>query len=271
VSGLERELRASLAPVVAGGRARCRDDLSQTVGESGLRTARPIAVAIAAVALLARALSPSSRAASCPDGDPRLAGIGGARIVRVDELPPFRSARLRRARPADEFRRRADGGLGSPLPSPPRDAGLPDEVRLAPRASVSLHLARRRRRAPLSHAVPGRVGEPGASEEARGRRTAFDRFEVDGDPAVWLEGGPHAVLFVAPDGRSATTRLARRQHPLVDRDGVTMRVEGRSVREAPSSSSGLRAAVGATSLVRGIEPTRWVGTPFGGSDHLNEG
>ena len=60
-----------------------------------------------------------------------------------------------------------------------------------------------------------------------GQGTVVDRFELDGDPAVWLEGGPHAVLFVAPDGtiRDDQGWLAGNTL-LVDRNGTTVRVEG---------------------------------------------
>jgi hypothetical protein len=76
------------------------------------------------------------------------------------------------------------------------------------------------------------VGDPALLKKLVGRTTAVDRFEVDGDPAVWLEGGPHAVLFVAPDGtiRDDQGWLAGNTL-LVDRDGVTMRVEGQLGRE----------------------------------------
>ena len=44
---------------------------------------------------------------------------------------------------------------------------------------------------------------------------------------MWLEGGPHVVYFVAPDGsvRDDQGWLAGNTL-LVDRDGVTVRVEG---------------------------------------------
>jgi hypothetical protein len=74
---------------------------------------------------------------------------------------------------------------------------------------------------------PGDVGDPGLLKKLAGQETIVDRFELDGNPAVWLEGGPHVVLFVAPDG------LIREDHGwlagntlLVDRNGTTIRVEG---------------------------------------------
>ena len=74
---------------------------------------------------------------------------------------------------------------------------------------------------------PGRAGDPALLKKLAGGATRIDRFAIDGDTAVWLEGGPHVVLFVAPDG------LIREDHGwlagntlLVDRDGTTIRVEG---------------------------------------------
>ena len=72
-----------------------------------------------------------------------------------------------------------------------------------------------------------RVDDPALLKKLAGEATRIDRFAIDGDTAVWLEGGPHVVLFVAPDG------LIRDDHGwlagntlLVDRDGTTVRVEG---------------------------------------------
>jgi hypothetical protein len=79
---------------------------------------------------------------------------------------------------------------------------------------------------------PGRVGDPALLKKLAGRATRVDRFDVDNDPAVWLEGGPHAVLFVAPDGTIHDDQgwLAGNTL-LVDRDGVTIRVEGELSRD----------------------------------------
>jgi hypothetical protein len=74
---------------------------------------------------------------------------------------------------------------------------------------------------------PGRVGDPALLKKLAGQGTVVRRLEVDGDGAVWLEGGPHAVFFVAPDGtiRDDQGWLAGNTL-LVDREGVTLRVEG---------------------------------------------
>src|SRR6188472_1094710 len=232
VNGLERELAAlsdavewpdvpDLAPVVAGrlGEAPRRPGLAR----------RPLAIAVAVVlaAVLAVLAVPPARTAILD-----WLGIGGARIVRVDELPP-----LPARRDFDVLGHRtssvaAQAGAGFPLAEPPRDEPAPDEVRLAPGLRVSYIWRDGDHVRLLITQFPGRVGDPALLKKLVGRTTAVDRFEVDGDPAVWLEGGPHAVLFVAPDGtiRDDQGWLAGNTL-LVDRDGVTIRVEGQLERE----------------------------------------
>ena len=154
-------------------------------------------------------------------------GIGGARIVRVDELPPLplhQDLELL-GRPATLAEARAQAGFR--FADPPRDEPRPDEVRLAPGLRVS-YLWRDGAGARLIVTeFPGRVGDPALLKKLAGDATRIDRFAIDGDTAVWLEGGPHVVLFVAPDG------LIRDDHGwlagntlLVDRGGTTVRVEG---------------------------------------------
>jgi hypothetical protein len=57
--------------------------------------------------------------------------------------------------------------------------------------------------------------------------TRVERLTVDGFPAVWLEGGPHEVLFRGPDGEilADTVRLAGNTL-LVQRGRLLVRLEG---------------------------------------------
>jgi hypothetical protein len=105
-------------------------------------------------------------------------------------------------------------------------------VRLSPGLRVSYVWRRGDDVRLLVTQFPGRIGDPALLKKLAGQGTVVDRFEVDGDAAVWLEGGPHAVLFVAPDGtiRDDQGWLAGNTL-LVDRDGVTVRVEGELERE----------------------------------------
>ena len=80
---------------------------------------------------------------------------------------------------------------------------------------------------------PGRsADEPGLVKKLIGSGSSVDQFEVDGDAAVWIEGGPHVVLLAAPDGtiREENGWLAGNTL-LLDRDGVTTRVEGALTRD----------------------------------------
>ncbi|HWO81245.1 hypothetical protein [Gaiella sp.] len=232
MSGLERELRALSAVVDWPAEPDVATTVADRLGERPPARPRRLRVAIVAVALLAALLAvlavPPARTAILD-----WLGIGGARIVRVDELPP-----LPARRDFDVLGQRtssvaAQTGAGFPLAEPPRDEPAPDEVRLAPGLRVSYIWRDGDDVRLLITQFPGRVGDPALLKKLVGRTTAVDRFEVDGDPAVWLEGGPHAVLFVAPDGtiRDDQGWLAGNTL-LVDRDGVTIRVEGQLEREA---------------------------------------
>jgi hypothetical protein len=227
VNEFERELAAlsnavewpdtpDLAPFVAG-------RLGETPRRPGLAR-RPLASAVAVVlaAVLAVLAVPPARTAILD-----WLGIGGARIVRVDELPPLPVHQDLEVlgRPATLAEARALAGF--PFADPPRDEPEPDEVRLAPGLRVSYLWRDGADARVIVTQFPGRVGDPALLKKLAGDATRIDRFTVDGDTAVWLEGGPHVVLFVAPDG------LIRDDHGwlagntlLVDRDGTTVRVEG---------------------------------------------
>ena len=73
---------------------------------------------------------------------------------------------------------------------------------------------------------PGDATDPGLVKKFAASGTRLEELEVDGYRALWLEGGPHAVLFVAPDGgvRDDLGWLAGNTL-LVDAGGVTVRIE----------------------------------------------
>ena len=80
---------------------------------------------------------------------------------------------------------------------------------------------------------PGSAADdPALVKKLVGSGTSVEELEVDGDRAVWLEGGPHVVLFVAPEGvvREDNGWFAGNTL-LVARDGVTVRVEGELSRD----------------------------------------
>ena len=75
---------------------------------------------------------------------------------------------------------------------------------------------------------PGSASDPGLVKKLIGEKTAIERLEIDGHPAIWLRGGPHVVFFLSPEGdvREDHGWLAGNTL-LVDRDGITVRIEGR--------------------------------------------
>lgn len=200
------------------------DRLAERPPRRAWRAHRRLVVAAVAVlaALLAVLAVPPARTAILD-----WLGIGGARIVQVDALPALPPAQdldvLGQRATFAEARARA----GFPFADPPRHEPAPDEVRLAPGLRVSYVWRDGDGVRLIVTQFPGRVGDPVLLKKLAGGATVVDRFELDGGTAVWLEGGPHAVLFVAPDGliRDDQGWLAGNTL-LVDRDGTTVRVEG---------------------------------------------
>ena len=227
MNGLERELSALSAAVEWPDPPDLAPAVSARLDEGPRRrlVRRPLAIAVAMVlvaAVLAVLAVPSARTAILD-----WLGIGGARIVRVDSLPSLPLNRdldvLGQRATLAEARSRA----GFDFADPPRDEREPDEVRIAPGLRVSYVW----RDGPAARLIvtqfPGRVGDPALLKKLAGNATHIDRFAIGGSAAVWLEGGPHAVLFVAPDGTIHDDQgwLAGNTL-LVDRNGTTVRIEG---------------------------------------------
>jgi hypothetical protein len=225
MSGLERELRGLAASIEWPDAPDVASAVAGRVAEPPVRRRRrrlAIAVVVALAALLTALAVPPARTAIFD-----WFGIGGARIVRVDELPalaPEPGLELLGDRVSiDEAVARA----GFPFAGPPRDEPAPDEIRVTPGLRVTYLWRDGDRVRLLITQFPGSVEDPGLLKKLIGAGTRIERLEVAGDPAVWLEGGPHVVYFVAPDGGVRDDRgwLAGNTL-LVDRDGVTLRIEG---------------------------------------------
>ncbi|HET9286846.1 MAG TPA: hypothetical protein VFO26_04750 [Gaiella sp.] len=169
-------------------------------------------------------------------------GIGGARIVRVDQLPAIEPSPgleiLGDEMPLETARSRA----GFPFADPPRDEPAPDVIRVAPGIRVSYIWREGERVRLLLTQFPGSVDDPALLKKLVGSSTSVEELAVDGDRGIWLEGGPHVVYFVAPDGDVQYDQgwLAGNTL-LVDRDGVTLRIEGALERdEAVQLASAVR-------------------------------
>jgi hypothetical protein len=226
VNRLERELRA-LAPLVDWPET---PEVSAAVA-GRIATRRPrrmpsrrvgIALAVVLLAVAAALAVPPARTAIFD-----WLGIGSARIVRVDELPPLQlnaSVELL-GEPVTlaDARRRA----GFPVAPPPRDEPAPDEVRVVDGRRVSYLWREGDRIRLLVTQVPGRLRRGEILRKLIPPDVRVVRLEIDGDGALFLTGGPHAVFLLEPNGRYeeddgwlAGTTL------LVDRGGSTLRIEG---------------------------------------------
>ena len=178
---------------------------------------RPLAVALAVVVVavaIAFAVPPARSAIL------RFFHLGGASVVRVETLPPA-------------VERSQAGGLGEPLT---RDAA---ERRVA----FKLVLPSATRRVyvlgdSLASVVVRAYGRPVLVSEFPGRgefleklvagRTDIERLEVDGQPALWLEGAPHVLqYFDRRRGFREQPILVRGNVLLWVRGPVTLRLEGK--------------------------------------------
>jgi len=153
-------------------------------------------------------------------------GIGGAQIVRVDDLPPVSATPGLEILGDRVTLDQARGRAGFPFADPPDDERAPDQILLAPGMRVTYVWRDDDRVRLLLTQFPGDATEPGLVKKLVGSATQIDMLDIDGHRALWLEGGPHVVLFVAPDGdiRDDFGWLAGNTL-LVENDGLTVRIE----------------------------------------------
>ena len=153
-------------------------------------------------------------------------GIGGAQIIRVDDLPSVSATPgleiLGDSVTLDEAQERA----GFPFADPPEGERAPDQILLAPGMRVTYVWRAEDRARLLITQFPGDATEPGLVKKLVSSATQIDMLDIDGHRALWLEGGPHAVLFLSPDGNIGDDLgwLAGNTL-LVENDGVTVRIE----------------------------------------------
>lgn len=226
MTDLGRELRALRAAIEWPEAPDVASAVTRRVAERRLRPRRSrlaIALVVVVLATLLAVLAVPPARTTILDW----LGIGGARIVRVDELPSLAPEPGLEILGAPVSVEEAAARAGFPFARPPRDEPAPDEIRVAPGIRVSYVWRDGDRVRFLITQFPGSVDDRGLLKKLVGTSTRMEQLEVDGHPAVWLEGGPHVVYFVAPDGsvRDDQGWLAGNTL-LVDRDGVTVRVEG---------------------------------------------
>jgi hypothetical protein len=196
------------------------------------RRALVLAVVVLAVAIGAVMAVPPARTAVL-----ELFGLRGATVRRVDTLP----AVPRTSATALE--------LGKPVSSASLDGflvpaalGTPDAVYRSsaiPGGKVSLVY---RPGPDVPRSLYTGVGilvtefrgdlDPVYIEKFVGSGTGVEQLEVDGSPALWIEGEPHLVLFTTPGGsrREDLIRLAGNTL-LVQRGDILVRIEGEIDRE----------------------------------------
>jgi hypothetical protein len=236
---LERELRAlgatidfpptpDLVPAVG---RRIAEPRARTLLPGRPRWALVFALVALAAALGAVLAVPSARTALL-----EWLGIRGVTVTRVETAPTAPAPAqadlgLGERIPLGEASARA----GSPVAPPPRAAGAPDEVYVAPVAGAtqvafvwrsedgSVELLLTQARASL---------EQDFARKLAGPETTIEELRVAGAPALWLAGEPHAFGYVYPGGGivSETLRLAGNTL-LWERGGTTFRLEGDVTRE----------------------------------------
>ena len=222
---LERELQALSSvldwPEAPDVTRRVVDLTSAERPRPVVRRRLALALAIVLAALVAVLAVPPARTAVFD-----WLGIGGAQIVRVDDLPSVSATPgleiLGDRVTLDEAQERA----AFPFADPPEDEREPDQILLAPGMRVTYVWRDEDRARLLITQFPGDATEPGLVKKLVSPATQIDMFDIDGHRALWLEGGPHAVLFLTPDGNIGDDLgwLAGNTL-LVENDGVTVRIE----------------------------------------------
>jgi hypothetical protein len=194
------------------------------------RRRRALVAAVAVLVLVAAVLAVSPRARSAVAD---WLGLGGVRIVRVDELPvvprrdtqPFLGARV----PLPVARRRVAFAVAWP-----RGEGEPDEVYLRDfpeGGAVTLVYGTAARPRLVLTEWGGRTTEPVLIKTAE-LGTRVEPVRVDVSPGVWLEGAPHSVVSGDRTGEEYLDALWLAGNVLVwERGGRAFRLEADIGRE----------------------------------------
>jgi hypothetical protein len=179
------------------------------------RAALVVAFAVAAVALGIAFAVPQARSAIL-----RFFHLGGARVVRVETLPPA-------------VERSQAGGLGVPLTRAAAERRVGFELVL-PAATKRVYVLGDSLASVVLRAYGRTVvlsefpATPAFLEKLVAGRTNVERLRVEGEPGLWLEGAPHVLqYFDRSRGFSQQPILIRGNVLLWARGPLTLRLEGK--------------------------------------------
>jgi len=191
--------------------------------------------ALAAVALLLTALGATLAVPSARTALFEWLGIGGVSVTRVETAPtaPLEAdLGLGERVSLDQARERVEFPLALPRVE---GHGRPDEIAVATLAhGVQVAFLWRGSDGAIELLLT-RAGGSFHGEFARklaGPATTIEQVSVNGRPALWLAGEPHAFAYVAPDGTLVEETLRLAANTLLwERGSTTYRLEGDLTRE----------------------------------------
>ena len=185
------------------------------------RRAAALGLALLALAVVAAFAVPDSRSAIL-----RWFHLGGVSVQRVETLPPA----VERAQAGGLGRRlsraQAENVIGFRLALPPLEGSPPVYVLDDSLATVIVRAYGR----PVLLSQFSSSNEDVLKKLAVGK-TTIESVRVNGNPGLWLEGGPHTLTYLGRDRgfRERTVRI-RGNVLLWLRNGITLRLEGRLTR-----------------------------------------
>ena len=169
-------------------------------------------------------------------------GIGGARIVRVDELPAIEPSPGLEILGDEMSLEAARSRAGFRFADPPRDEPAPDVIRVAPGIRVSYIWREGERVRLLLTQFPGSVDDPALLKKLVGSSTSVEELTVDGDRGHLARGrAARRVLRRARRGRPVRPGMARGEH-----------AAGRPRRRHAAGSKGLSSATRPWSWPRAV-------------------
>ena len=214
---LGRELELPEAPDLVRSVGRQLDE--QPGRPLAWRRAVGVALIVLAVALGAALAVPRARTTIL-----KWFHLRGATVERVDTLPSAveRSRAGGLGRPLS--RGAAERSVGFKLVLPPVEGGSPKVVYVLDDSVASVVLGRHGRPVLLSEF---RSSNLAVLKKSAGDNTAVEGARVGGDPALWLEGGPHTLTYVDRGGGFRERAILIHGNVLLWVHGpLTLRLEG---------------------------------------------